>query len=48
MRERINLIGGSLEVRSRAPHGTLVRATVAGTPLVLVDDDVVGSVLDLL
>jgi len=48
MRERVNLIGGSLEVRSRTPHGTLVRATVAGTPLVLVDDEVVGSALDLL
>src|SRR5450631_1239604 len=33
MRERVNLIGGSLEVRSRTPHGTLVRATVAGAPL---------------
>jgi len=32
MRERVNLIGGSLEVRSRKPHGTLVRATVAGVP----------------
>ena len=30
MRERVNLIGGSLEVRSRKPHGTLVQATVAG------------------
>ena len=48
MRERVNLIGGSLEVRSRTPHGTLVRATVSGTPLVLVDDEVVGSALDLL
>jgi len=34
MRERVNLIGGSLEVRSRTPHGTLVRATVAGAPQV--------------
>ena len=32
MRERVNLIGGSLEVRPRRPHGTLVRATVAGAP----------------
>jgi signal transduction histidine kinase len=30
MRERVNLVGGSLEVRPRKPHGTLVRATVAG------------------
>lgn len=30
MRERVNLIGGRLEVRARKPHGTLVRATVAG------------------
>jgi signal transduction histidine kinase len=30
MRERVNLIGGSLDVRPRRPHGTLVRATVAG------------------
>src|SRR5450631_3346412 len=28
MRERVNLIGGSLEVRPHRPHGTLVRATV--------------------
>jgi signal transduction histidine kinase len=28
MRERVNLIGGSLEVRPHMPHGTLVRATV--------------------
>jgi signal transduction histidine kinase len=32
MRERVNLIGGSLEIRARKPHGTLVRATVAGGP----------------
>jgi len=30
MRERVNLIGGSLEVRPHTPHGTLVRATVVG------------------
>ncbi len=29
MRERVNLVGGSLEVRAHTPHGTLVRATVA-------------------
>jgi signal transduction histidine kinase len=28
MRERVNLVGGSLEVRGHTPHGTLVRATV--------------------
>jgi len=28
MRERVNLIGGSLQVRGRKPHGTLVRATL--------------------
>jgi signal transduction histidine kinase len=28
MRERVNLVGGRLEVRARTPHGTLVRATV--------------------
>lgn len=28
MRERVNLVGGRLEVRGRTPHGTLVRATV--------------------
>jgi signal transduction histidine kinase len=28
MRERVNLVGGSLEVRAHTPHGTLVRATV--------------------
>jgi signal transduction histidine kinase len=33
MRERVNLIGGSLEVRARKPHGTLVRVTVAGPPV---------------
>jgi signal transduction histidine kinase len=32
MRERVNLVGGTLEVRPRKPHGTLVRATVAATP----------------
>jgi signal transduction histidine kinase len=32
MRERVNLIGGSLEIRARKPHGTLVRATVAAAP----------------
>jgi signal transduction histidine kinase len=30
MRERVNLIGGSLEVRACKPHGTRVRATVSG------------------
>ena len=33
MRERVNLIGGSLEVRALTPHGTLVRATVVGAGL---------------
>jgi signal transduction histidine kinase len=28
MRERVNLIGGSLDVRPRRPHGTLVQATI--------------------
>jgi signal transduction histidine kinase len=28
MRERVTLLGGSLEVRSHGPHGTLVRATL--------------------
>jgi signal transduction histidine kinase len=34
MRERVNMAGGSLEVKTRRPHGTLVRATLplAGTP----------------
>ena len=32
MRERVQLVGGSLEVRARKPHGTLVRATVQGAP----------------
>ena len=32
MRERVAQLGGSLEVRAHAPHGTLVRATVPGTP----------------
>lgn len=31
MRERVNLIGGSLDVRPRKPHGTLVQATVLGS-----------------
>jgi signal transduction histidine kinase len=31
MRERVTLLGGSLEVRSRTPHGTLVRATLLQT-----------------
>jgi signal transduction histidine kinase len=31
MRERVNLVGGSLEVRVREPHGTLVRATLPAT-----------------
>ena len=30
MRERVNLVGGSLDVHSRMPHGTLVRATIPG------------------
>ncbi|MHB8186623.1 MAG: sensor histidine kinase [Dermatophilaceae bacterium] len=30
MRERVNLVGGTLEVRARKPHGTLVRATLPG------------------
>jgi two-component system sensor histidine kinase UhpB len=33
MRERVNLIGGTLEVRARTPHGTLVQATVVGAGL---------------
>jgi len=32
MRERVNLVGGTLEVKPRQPHGTLVRATVSGAP----------------
>jgi signal transduction histidine kinase len=32
MRERVSLVGGSLEVEDRTPHGTLVRATVTGSP----------------
>jgi signal transduction histidine kinase len=32
MRERVSLVGGSLEVKARPPHGTLVRATVTGKP----------------
>jgi signal transduction histidine kinase len=35
MRERVNLVGGSLEVRQRSPHGTLVRATLPTTDLLL-------------
>ena len=30
MRERVNLVGGSLEVHALRPHGTLVRATLLG------------------
>jgi len=30
MRERVTLVGGSLEVHPHAPHGTRVRATVPG------------------
>jgi signal transduction histidine kinase len=32
MRERVSLVGGSLEVHARTPHGTLVRATVLSAP----------------
>ena len=32
MRERVAQLEGSLEVRARTPHGTLVRATLPGTP----------------
>ena len=32
MRERANVVGGSLEVCAHEPHGTLVRATVQGAP----------------
>jgi len=32
MRERVTQLGGSLEVRARRPHGTLVRATVLSAP----------------
>jgi signal transduction histidine kinase len=28
MRERVNLVGGSLEIRANTPHGTMVRATL--------------------
>jgi len=35
MRERANLVGGSLEVRAHKPHGTLVRATLPATHAVL-------------
>ena len=35
MRERVNLVGGSLEVRTRKPHGTLMRATLPGAAPVL-------------
>jgi len=31
MRERVSLVGGSLEVQARSPHGTRVRATVTGS-----------------
>ena len=31
MRERVNLVGGSLEIRANTPHGTLVRATLQCT-----------------
>ena len=30
MRERGNLVGGSLEIRANTPHGTLVRARLRG------------------
>ena len=30
MRERVNLVGGSLEVQAITPHGTRVRATILG------------------
>jgi len=30
MRERVNLVGGSLDVHARKPHGTVVRATILG------------------
>jgi signal transduction histidine kinase len=33
MRERVAQLGGTLEVRARMPRGTLVRATVRGTPI---------------
>jgi signal transduction histidine kinase len=33
MRERVSLVGGSLAVQARRPHGTLVRATVTGKPV---------------
>ena len=32
MRERVSLVGGSLEVQARSPRGTLVRATVTVSP----------------
>jgi signal transduction histidine kinase len=32
MRERVSLVGGSLEVQARNPHGTLVRAMVTARP----------------
>ena len=28
MRERVNLVGGNLDVHARVPNGTLVRATI--------------------
>ena len=28
MRERVNVVGGSLEIRANTPHGTMVRATL--------------------
>jgi len=31
MRERVNLVGGSLEIRANTPHGTLVRVTLPGS-----------------
>ncbi len=30
MRERVNLVGGSLEIKANTPHGTVVRATLLG------------------
>src|SRR5665647_110334 len=35
MRERVNLVGGSLEVCAHKPHGTVVRATLPATHAVL-------------
>jgi len=31
MRERVNLVGGSLEIRANTPNGTLVRVTLPGS-----------------